>query len=717
MKTSKKSASLLLGALCVFAPLQLNAAEIREQELGSVQQLIGSLRHQFYQRGGEFSASQSAVDLPVKIQDYFEKDGQISVSGLSAETNESVFYMKGGSRGVTGYLVLLEQKLAYKLETNRRGVVRLRKIPITDVYPDFDENFYRGFDGDFTTLAVSHPVYSPMALRQAAHIGPYNNQDVTRLESKPGSPYVFYLNTTAVMSGSTPLNGVSKEQMYRAWQSVADQYSMLNLNVTTNRSVYDQAKSQSVLRTGIINFINQDGRSYAPLHSFGTTSAGTLFRNPSSGFDYGYGIGMTGAHEVGHQMGMLHDGGGTGGEYFEGIPAFQWGPIMGNYWRGGSWANQLFTWSKGEYNTANNQEDDLRIMTVEESVPYMSDDNPSSKPLLLRANGEINPLDNYGQIERNTDTDTFSFDLTAPGVVNLRVDPIEYLRMLDVQATIYNASNAVVANSNLSVHRSAEFTNLNLPAGSYRVVIKGGAEGTPQNGFSAYSSLGWYAMKGTIRTDGTPPPTDTELTSGVPLANQSASTGQWRYYVIDVPAGSTKLTVNTNGNNGDADLYVKALQKPTATSNDCKSESSNSVESCVINSPSAGRYYVGVYGYASFSALTVTAIVTAGSGDPALSSGVPVNGVSAAKGQWRYFTIVAPAGSSRLDFSITGANGDADLFARQGARPTTSEYGCKSDSPNSNEQCSIHSPSGEYTLGVYAYAAFSNLTVKATVIP
>ena len=171
---------------------------------------------------------------------------------------------------------------------------------------------------------------------------------------------------------------------------------------------------------------------------------------------------------------------------------------MGNYWYGASWANQLFTWSKGEYTSATNFEDDLKIMTVEESVPYMADDNPSSKPIVFGAGGAIDAAANFGQIERTGDTDTFTFTLASTGTLNLRIDPLEYLRMLDVDATIFNSSNVAVAHSNLDVHRSAEFANLSLPAGSYRLVIKGGAEGTPANGFSNYSSLGYYGMKGTL---------------------------------------------------------------------------------------------------------------------------------------------------------------------------------------------------------------------------
>lgn len=583
--------------------------------LGSGEQLIEALRQQHRGASGPFFRTLGSESLAVQIQDFFDKNGLVSISGHALGNSNSVFFLKGSAKSLTGYLALHDKRLAFEFSTGvvdgAKGQVTVREVPYTQVFPDFEESFQRDYDRaqNRTALAVAAPVYSPMALRQAPHIGPYANQDLTKLESKPGSPWVFYLNTTAVMSGSTPLNGVSKEQMYRAWQSVADQYSMLNMNVTTNRAVYDAARTANTLRTGIINFVNQDGRSFAPLRSFGTTSAGTLYRNPSAGFDYGYGIGMTGAHEVGHQMGMAHDGGGSGGEYFEGIAAYQWGPIMGNYWMGGSWANQLFTWSRGEYSTANNQEDDFRIMTVNESVPYVADDNASGKPLQLRAGGEINPLDNWGQIERNSDSDVFSFNVASAGTLNLRVDPIEYLRMLDVDAVILNGSGQQVARSNLSVNRSAEFKNLALAAGSYQIKIQGGAEGTPQNGFSNYSSVGYYALKGSL-TGGVPDTPPTPLNSGVPVANQSAATGNWTYYAITLPSAASKLTVTLQGGNGDADLFVQKTAKPSTSSYACKSDGSTSNESCAITAPAAATYIVGVQAYAAYSGLTVKATVT-----------------------------------------------------------------------------------------------------------
>lgn len=606
-----------LVVLAVASTLMFNAhahtnnelvAKPAPLEVGTVDSVIQGFVKQHANPNAKFVRSFGSTTVGTEIKDFYYKDGKLSITGNAIDSKNSVFILKGTNKNVHGYLALHDTKKAFEYTTDANGKVWITEVKFSKVYPDFDEDFIKSNVPPKGLLAVAHPTYSSMALRQAPHIGPYNNQDVTKLESKPGSPYVFYLNTTAVMSGSTPLNGVTKENMYRVWQSVADQYSFLKLNVTTNRAVYDAARAANQLRTGILNFVNQDGRSFAPLRSFGTTAAGTLYRNPSSGFDYGYGIGMTAAHEIGHQMGMLHDHGGTGGEYFEGIAAYQWGPIMGNYWMGGSWANQLFTWSKGEYNTATNFEDDLSIMNVNESVPYADDDNATSKVLSVASGGVISPSANWGQIGRTSDTDTYTFATSGNSTLNLRVDPIEYLRMLDVEATIYDANNTVVARSNLPVHRSAEFVNLALAAGTYKLVIRGGAEGTPKNGFSNYSSLGYYAMKGTLSGGGTTPPsTDPVLSNGVWLGGQTAATGTWKYFVIDVPSGMSNAKFYVSGNSGDADMFVGSGGRPSNTVYKCKSDGPTSIENCTITAPAAGKYYVGVYSYAAYSNLSVLA--------------------------------------------------------------------------------------------------------------
>ncbi len=611
-KTKKTYQGLLKSTLAISGLsvlLGASAADVlapQTVQLGQLSDIVNSMKQASATRTLVRPKMVWILDYAVEYY-YDDATGMVSASGEQSKDSNAIIAFKGTSKSVNGYTINYKTNTAYEIKTDKNGALVATAVPMSKVVPDRDEKWLKATNIQ-TAVAAVHPVYSAMAMRQAPHIGPYNNEDVTKLQSKPNSPWVFYLNTSAVMSGSTPLNGVTKENMYRAWQVVADIYSAYQLNITTDVNVYNAAKAANPLRTGIINFVNQDGRSFAPIGSFGTTSAGTLYRNPSSGFDYGYGIGMTAAHEVGHEMGMSHDHGGSGGEYFEGIAAFEWGPIMGNYWMGANWAHRIWTWSKGEYNTATNFEDDLRIMNVNESVPYMVDDNASGKALSMDANGNIGAAQNWGQIEKTGDTDAFTFTVTGNGRLDLVIDPIEYLGMLDVDAKIYNSAGAVVASSNKPVNRSAEFSALVLPAGNYKLVITGGAEGTPQNGFSNYSSLGYYAMKGTLV--GATPPTDVMLTSGVPLSNQSATIGTWKYYAIDVPAGKTKVEFSINGNNGDADLFSQLGAKPTTTTYKCKSDGPTAIETCSLTNPAAGRYYLGVYAYSAYTAVTVKATVT-----------------------------------------------------------------------------------------------------------
>ncbi len=497
IKLGKKLTVLLL--LFFLVSFQMFSQSNVQSELGTPESVLNEILNQRSRSSSTLALQLNTRETAViNIADYFYKNDNVSIHGTAKESANSSFILKGNRASLYGYLVLHDKKIAYEI-TTLNGRVFIDVVNISKIYPDRYETMIKP-PAQNAPLAAVLPVYSPMAKRQVIHIGPYNNEDVTKLQSKPGSPYVFYLNTSAVMNGDTPKNGKTKEAMYRVWQCVADQYSMFNLNVTTDLSVYTAAKNKDVLKTGIIDFIDEDGISHACVSCFGTTESGTLYRGSASN-DYGYELGRTCSHEMGHQMGILHDGGSAqpDPEYFFGLPAVEWCPIMGNYYYGDYWSNQLYTWSKGEYNTATNTEDDLAIMNVNESIPYMTDDIPSVKAMKLGNGGIVSSTNNWGQIERNTDTDGFTFSIASGGgKVNLRIDPLEYLRQLDVAAKIVDSKGTVISSSNLSKNRSAEFKDVSLSEGSYSLIIQGGAELTPQTGFSNYSSLGYYGIEGTI---------------------------------------------------------------------------------------------------------------------------------------------------------------------------------------------------------------------------
>lgn len=365
------------------------------------------------------------------------------------------------------------------------------------------------------------------------------------LESKPGSNYVILIDTSRVMSNGVPYD-VSKAFIWTTWQIVAASFSMFDVNVTTNREIYDYAVPS---KRGGATMYRETGRSSCH-YAFGTSTFCTLYRESDA-----YGQGRIAVHELGHLLHLAHDGGQPGGEYFNGIADFQWVPVMGNIWMGTGWNNALYQWSKGEYYGASNREDDFNI--INGFIPSKLDDNTHTKALSIASNGSVSAQVNTGLIERNTDVDSFSFTLgSAGGQVNLVIDRTEHIGggMLDVQAYIKDSNGYTVAQSNKSVKRFASF-DIDLSQGSYTLEIRGGAEGSPNHGFSNYSSVGYYAIEGQITGVGDETPSINNLSNGEMLSG-SSELFSWN------TAGAEAFKISAGSTVGAADYYNQT--NPTA---------------------------------------------------------------------------------------------------------------------------------------------------------
>jgi pseudolysin/vibriolysin len=76
-------------------------------------------------------------------------------------------------------------------------------------------------------------------------------------------------------------------------------------------------------------------------------------------------------------------------------------------------------------------------------------------------------------------------------------------------------------------------------------------------------------------------------------------------YTLVVPSGKTSVVFTISGGTGDADMYVKLGSAPTTTSYTCRPYLSGNAETCTINAPAAGTYYVNVRAYAAYSGVTL----------------------------------------------------------------------------------------------------------------
>ena len=208
---------------------------------------------------------------------------------------------------------------------------------------------------------------------------------------------------------------------------------------------------------------------------------------------------------------------------------------------------------------------------------------------------------------------------------------------------------------------------------------------------------------------------DVPLTNGVPITGISGATGDLKYYKLDVPSGASNLRFTISGGTGDADLYVQFGQRPTTSSYVCRPYLNGNSETCNITTAQVGTYYVMLHGYAAYSGVSLTGSYTTGGGGDGVTvlvDGVPVTGISGATGSNKYWKIQTPAGA-RLTVQISGGTGDADLYTRFGAKPTTSTYLCRPYLYGNNETCTVASTSaGYYYVMLRGYTSYSGVTLR-----
>jgi serine protease len=212
-----------------------------------------------------------------------------------------------------------------------------------------------------------------------------------------------------------------------------------------------------------------------------------------------------------------------------------------------------------------------------------------------------------------------------------------------------------------------------------------------------------------------------ELANGVAKTSLAGAKNEELSFTMTVPAGATDLNFAMLGGSGDADLYVKFGSAPTTSSYDCRPWKSGNTESCPITTAQAGTYYVKVIGYSAFSGVSLTGSYTETSGGgTGGSSGATaeLTDLSATTGNWLYYTLDVPAGMATLDLSIAGGTGDADLYIRQAAKPTTSTYDCRPYKTGNTENCSFTNPqAGTWNIGIRAYSSFTGLTLSTSYQP
>lgn len=214
-----------------------------------------------------------------------------------------------------------------------------------------------------------------------------------------------------------------------------------------------------------------------------------------------------------------------------------------------------------------------------------------------------------------------------------------------------------------------------------------------------------------------PPPPPTPLFKDVPVEGLSGAAGEEIPFLLQVPEDVTQLEITISGGSGDADLYVRYGGQVYEGLWDCRPWEIGNEEVCSFPLPEAGDWYIKVIGYESFEDVTLLATWNDEPPPPptTLQNGIPVTGLGGAAGSEVFFQIEVPEGASDLVFQMSGGTGDADLYTRFGALPTTSTWDCRPYSSGNNETCTVQAPeAGTYYAMIRAFSAYTGVSLVAS---
>jgi sugar lactone lactonase YvrE len=455
-----------------------------------------------------------------------ETNGATRIEGSLLEQERGSFALRLKNAALSGMLLLPEKSLAYIVSTRAGNLSDIQAVPL----------------GSVICHALPPPPDRDMVLSVPTSA---DERSIPQLESRPGAGTVLFLNFNGTpgvypyWNEGNPIDvqpsTLSEEGIVYVWKSVSEDYWPFRVNITTIRERYESAPKNKRMECIITptDTAAPGAGGVAYLYSFYWDGNGDdkHFGEDTCCWVFNSGkasIAEAVSHELGHTFGLSHDG--AGGDkpdensYYWGHEDESWGPIMG-----ASYDMNVVQWSKGEYEGANNQEDDIAIIATGAGAYVPPGGVAPERVVGLgftadgigggRFDATTIPLTSGSTFSQSAvllgDTDVNMHRLTLPGAagssyytVAIHTKPAAVAPnaklSFEVQPFFYGLPAIATAGDPESPEMDARIESLTLEGGSsYYLQVRGigyagSGSSAAASGFTAYGSAGEYTLEGTF---------------------------------------------------------------------------------------------------------------------------------------------------------------------------------------------------------------------------
>jgi hypothetical protein len=256
------------------------------------------------------------------------------------------------------------------------------------------------------------------------------------------------------------------------WARVAEKYSPFNINVTTvDPGTLDDRHVQKVVIGGDGAWLGMEAGGVGTFGGFAGSASNKVYVFSDLAGDNTAVIAEAAAHEAGHGFGLEHQS--SYNQFNEKVDEYNPGSYKASPVMGFNPNSQRKLWWEGRNAAGNWQSDADIIASSTNGFGYRPDDHTLTSS--LSADGSL--LTASGVIERDGDEDGFVFSTNGADSIGVRISADGPGIMLDSQFEIRSNQDTgyrVFARSN-TTNLNETLANLQLPAGTYRLVV----EGTP----------------------------------------------------------------------------------------------------------------------------------------------------------------------------------------------------------------------------------------------